>query len=122
MTCQSTFVSSTAAYQHQQRRESCCEAKETESKKQIKVICDAFDDSENGQRILDLVKANHPVTPSAFALDSDSVKMKRSSPYKAGWFAQFRAVFWRSCISILREPAVLKVKLFQTIVSFCLIR
>jgi len=89
--------------------------KETDSKKQIKEICDGFDASENGQRILDLVKANRPVSPSAFALDTDDVKVKRSSPYKAGWFAQFRAVFWRSCISILREPAVLKVKLFQTI-------
>ena len=96
--------------------------KETDSKKQIKEICDGFDASENGQHILDLVKANRPVSPSAFALDTDDVKVKRSSPYKAGWFAQFRAVFWRSCISILREPAVLKVKLFQTIVSFCQIR
>jgi len=89
--------------------------KELDSKKQIVEICDGFDVSDNGKRMVDLVKANRPVSTTAHLLDVNDAKVRRSSPYKAGWFAQFRAVFWRSSLSILREPAVLKVKLFQTV-------
>ena len=44
------------------------------------------------------------------------VEVKRS-PYKASWFAQFGAVFWRSVLTVLREPAILRAKAFQSIVS-----
>lgn len=39
------------------------------------------------------------------------------SPYKASWCAQFRAVVWRSWLSIIKEPLLVRVRLFQTIVS-----
>ena len=92
---------------------------ELESKKKSKDICDAFETSDCGQRILEIVKGNRPnkATESQELEQRTEVEVKRS-PYKASWFAQFRAVFWRSVLSVLREPAVLRVKAFQTIVSF----
>uniref|UniRef100_A0A0N7ZS33 Protein white n=1 Tax=Daphnia magna TaxID=35525 RepID=A0A0N7ZS33_9CRUS len=88
---------------------------EIESRKKSKEICDAYESSQAGQQILEIVKANRSFKLSEsqeFQLDEVNV---RKSPYKASWFAQFRAVFWRSLISVLREPAVLRVKAFQTI-------
>ena len=91
---------------------------EEESKKKSREICDAYNSSEAGQQILANVQANrslHSIESQEFALAE--VKVNRT-PYKASWFAQFRAVFWRSVISVFREPVVLRVKIAQTIVSF----
>jgi NADH:ubiquinone oxidoreductase subunit K len=93
---------------------------EVESKKKSREICDAYVVSTAGQQILEIVKANRSFNlTESQEFQLDDVKVKRS-PYKASWFAQFRAVFWRSLLSVLREPAVLRVKAFQTIViSIC---
>jgi len=45
-----------------------------------------------------------------------AASMKTRSPYKAGWFSQFRAVLWRSWLSVMREPMVLKVRFIQSVV------
>ena len=93
---------------------------EVECKRKSKEICDAYDSSEAGQRVLEIVKANRSLN-SVESQDFDLAPVTiKKSPYKASWFAQFRAVFWRSVLSVLREPAVLRVKAFQTIVSNCL--
>jgi len=39
------------------------------------------------------------------------------SLYKASWWAQLRAVMWRSWISIRKEPLLMKVRFLQTLVS-----
>lgn len=39
------------------------------------------------------------------------------SPYKASWWTQFRAVLWRSWISLIKEPMVIRVRIIQTVVS-----
>ncbi|KFM83547.1 hypothetical protein X975_02698, partial [Stegodyphus mimosarum] len=31
-------------------------------------------------------------------------QLKQNSRYKAGWCRQFRAVLWRSWLSLMREP------------------
>lgn len=49
-------------------------------------------------------------------MDSNAVAKK--SPYKASWWAQFRAVMWRSWLSMKKEPLLIKVRLLQTIVRF----
>lgn len=93
---------------------------EIESRKRSKEICDAYESSEAGQQIQELVKANRSLTSAdSQEYDLAPVEVKRS-PYKASWFAQFRAVFWRSVLSVLREPTVLRVKAFQTLVSIFL--
>ncbi|CAG9585745.1 unnamed protein product [Danaus chrysippus] len=43
------------------------------------------------------------------------------SPYKASWCAQFRAVLWRSWLSVTKEPMLIKVRFLQTIMVALLI-
>ena len=89
---------------------------EVESKKKSREICDAYNSSESGSLVQEMVIANRSIKSSrSQELDLEPVKIQRS-PYKASWIAQLRAVMWRSFLSIRREPAVLKVKAFQTIV------
>ncbi|XP_049695076.2 protein white [Helicoverpa armigera] len=45
----------------------------------------------------------------------------RRSPYKASWCAQFRAVLWRSWLSVTKEPMLIKVRFLQTIMVSILI-
>lgn len=38
------------------------------------------------------------------------------SPYKATWCEQFSAVLWRSWLSVIKEPLLVRVRFMQTIV------
>jgi hypothetical protein len=42
---------------------------------------------------------------------------RSKSPYKASWIAQFRALLWRSFLSVIKEPMIMQVRFAQTIVS-----
>ena len=90
---------------------------EVESKMRSRAICDAYQSSENGQQILEIVKANRSLNSTQSQQFQLATVQEEKSPYKASWFAQFRAVFWRSTISVFRDVTVLRVKIFQTIVS-----
>nr|CAD7204145.1 unnamed protein product [Timema douglasi] len=50
---------------------------------------------------------------------ASSWKMSDSkrSPYKASWWAQMRAVLWRSCLATMKEPVLIKVRVLQTVSS-----
>lgn len=92
---------------------------ETESKQRIKVICDAFESSDAGHLVQEAASANRLIPSDKNVteeVDVERPKVKRS-PYKAKWITQFRAVYWRSAVTISREPAIVKIKAFQTIVS-----
>ena len=91
---------------------------EEESKKKNREICDAYSSSEAGQQILKIAQANRSLNSTeSQEFELAEVKVNRT-PYKASWIAQLRAVFWRSVISVFREPVVIRVKIIQTIVSF----
>jgi ABC-type multidrug transport system ATPase subunit len=89
---------------------------EAESKKKSGEICSAYELSDNGKQMLEQLKANRPSSVAQQGPDMPPVETKRS-PYKASWLAQFRAVLWRSVLTVLREPAILRAKAFQSIVS-----
>ncbi|GFQ95823.1 protein white [Trichonephila clavata] len=42
--------------------------------------------------------------------------IKETSRYKASWCSQFRAVLWRSWISLIRDPMLIKVRFLQSLV------
>jgi hypothetical protein len=89
------------------------------SKEKIKMICDAYDTSESSRCILEVFKSNCFVNSTA-GVNRENLTLgikENKSPYKASWMMQFRAVFWRSVISLLRESAIMRVKAFETIVS-----
>lgn len=54
------------------------------------------------------VKPPHSWEEELFLVDT--------SPYKASWWAQFRAVLWRSSLSVFKEPQLIKVRMLQTVV------
>ncbi|XP_057365334.1 protein white-like [Daphnia carinata] len=86
---------------------------EVESKKKINEICDAFESSEANRLVLATAKINsRQINRETNELTGSNVQ---NSLYKVSWFAQFKAVLWRSLISVVREPTTLKVKMFQTI-------
>ncbi|KPM06128.1 ABC transporter sub-family G-like protein 10 [Sarcoptes scabiei] len=45
-----------------------------------------------------------------------TAKFKATSIHQAPWFEQFSALLWRSFISNLREPMIVRIKIVQTIV------
>ena len=41
----------------------------------------------------------------------------KSSPYKASWWEQFTALLWRSWLSIVKDPLILRIRIGTSIVS-----
>ena len=39
------------------------------------------------------------------------------SPYKSSWWEQFCALLWRSWLSVIKEPLLLKVRILQTVMT-----
>ena len=91
---------------------------ENESRKRVREICNAFEACDMGRNISRMAAENQKVA----GINQDfngRLAYKKGSPYKASWWTQFTAVLWRSCLSVLREPQVNKVKAFQTLVINC---
>jgi ATP-binding cassette, subfamily G (WHITE), eye pigment precursor transporter len=86
--------------------------KEMECRATIKKICDSFAVSTLAEEVNALASnlgsneelANRRVTNG-------------KHKYRASWLTQFYAVLWRSWLSVLKEPMLVKVRLLQTIVS-----
>ncbi|ENN81632.1 hypothetical protein YQE_01995, partial [Dendroctonus ponderosae] len=82
----------------------------------VNMICDRFQRSEAGVQV-----ALESATASGEFLRHNGTEVwlngnnGNKSPYKASWCAQFRAVVWRSWLSIIKEPLLVRVRLFQTI-------
>ncbi|XP_043270410.1 pleiotropic drug resistance protein TUR2-like [Venturia canescens] len=86
----------------------------------INSVCDAFQRSDHGMKIaLEAESINGEFEDSL--KDSASKGNRGSSPYKASWCEQFRAVLWRSWISVIKEPILIKVRLLQTLMVSLLI-
>ncbi|KOC62606.1 Protein white [Habropoda laboriosa] len=85
----------------------------------IKTVCDTFQKSELGMKIaLEAEAINGEFEDS---LRNSKYSESNRSPYKATWCEQFRAVLWRSWLSVIKEPILIKVRLLQTIMVSLLI-
>lgn len=80
---------------------------ETQCRQNIAVVCDQFDKSAQG---LELVKLASVVP------EKNDKGSSKTSPYKASWGAQFRALMWRSWLSVIKEPLIVRVRILQSIV------
>lgn len=88
--------------------------KEDESRETIRKICDAFAVSEYQTKINDEISK----------LQSNSIAFKSMNgnngngveSYRVSWWAQFRAILWRSWLTVLKEPLLVRVRLLQTVV------
>ncbi|CAB3363689.1 Hypothetical predicted protein [Cloeon dipterum] len=89
-------------------------SREETCRQTVDLICDTFENSEAGQKF-----AQPPLitTKTTFEEEIDIAR----SPYKAKWSAQFRAVLWRSWLSVKKEPILIKVRMLQTFMVAMLI-
>ncbi|OXU28894.1 hypothetical protein TSAR_016626 [Trichomalopsis sarcophagae] len=85
----------------------------------IHKVCDQFECSNLGKKIskkveniIDFVEENHY---------KDKNMQIKNFTYKASWLEQFKAVLWRSWLSVIKEPILIKVRLLQTIMVSLLI-
>jgi len=92
--------------------------RELACKHAINTTCDIFQKSEYGMRVILEAETVHGEDSLKRFKDSENTCR---SPYKASWCEQFRAVLWRSWLSVIKEPILIKVRLLQTIVRFRLI-
>lgn len=85
--------------------------KEMECRSTIKKICDSFAVSTLAE----------DVSKVASDLGSNESLANRrhtnGNGYRASWLTQFYAVLWRSALSVLKEPMLVKVRVLQTTVS-----
>ena len=78
--------------------------KETQGRENIEKICRAFQQNPAGQE----------VTSLAYGKERNSSSSSlSSSPYKTSWRTQFRALLWRSWLTVIREPLITKVRISQ---------
>jgi len=80
---------------------------EEQSRKRIEGVCEQFNSSPQGQELREL---------SSIVPDKSDSGSNRASPYKASWGAQFSALMWRSWLSVIKEPLIVRVRILQSIV------
>lgn len=83
----------------------------------IETTCDTFRKSDYGVNIALEAEAVHGEFEDTLKRFKYSKNSSRSL-YKASWCEQFRAVLWRSWLSVIKEPILIKVRFLQTIVRF----
>ena len=80
--------------------------KESQGRENIEKICRAFQQTPAGQEVIRLSHGKERDSSSS----SSSLS---SSPYKTSWRTQFRALLWRSWLTVIREPLITKVRISQ---------
>ena len=88
---------------------------EIECRENINRVCNTFESSELGKSMMSEVQYQ---LDHAYANEELQKAEKATSPYKASWMAQFRALLKRSFLSVIKEPMIMQVRFAQTIVSF----
>lgn len=90
---------------------------EDDCRQKIQNICDAYESSEYAQRLYkELGQYKENKLKSIYSNGwMDPQNVAKRSPYKASWIAQFKAVMWRSWLSMKKEPVLTRVRILQTI-------
>lgn len=86
---------------------------EIECRSNIKAICDAFAISSLARDINEQIIIHRAESLYLHPLETFS-----SGGYRASWWTQFIAILWRSWLSVLKEPMLVKVRLLQTTVRY----
>ncbi|CAG0879456.1 unnamed protein product [Darwinula stevensoni] len=89
---------------------------EEECRKRVLKICSAFRDSEEGKALEVGLTGDAVVDGVSNDLsDANEAGDEMKFKYKMSWFGQFRAVIARCWIANLREPFIIKLRLFQSL-------
>lgn len=84
--------------------------KENECRGTIKRICDTYAVSTMASDV-------NTIASDFGHGELTNGKSNGHTAYRASWWTQFYAILWRSWLSVLKEPMLVKVRLLQTIVS-----
>ncbi|XP_066997539.2 protein white-like [Anabrus simplex] len=98
------------------REESC--------RQTIDLVCDAFQRSEQGLRLMAESESQEDMQVKAVMAGGEDPWQsvdKGHSPYKASWLAQFRAALWRSWLSVMKEPILIRVRMLQNVMVALLV-
>lgn len=95
--------------------------KEEESHAFVHSTCDTFAISSEGLAMARAVEENMQGTANGNVGSWYQMSKKSVSPYKVGWWQQFKAVLKRSVLANTREPMVLRTKVLQMIVISLLV-
>ncbi|KAI6227115.1 ATP-binding cassette sub-family G member 2 [Aphelenchoides besseyi] len=91
---------------------------EKDAAEKIKNICDSFDQSEYGRSLLEAIRQSvSPQSSSSSASEVITKSIKRRQQYQASWIQQFLALTKRAFLVTVREPMLLRVRVFQTLIS-----
>lgn len=71
-------------------------------------ICDSFATDNLADEILANIQTIKNSNRNVLAVEGDL-------RYRAGWMEQFKAIIWRSWISTIKEPLLIKVRIIQTV-------
>uniref|UniRef100_A0A0K8SNK1 Protein white n=1 Tax=Lygus hesperus TaxID=30085 RepID=A0A0K8SNK1_LYGHE len=85
----------------------------------ITMVCESYKSSSHGAKMLHQAEKNTEIQSTG--LPSPWFSKRRVSPYKASWWAQFKALIWRSWLSVIKEPNLVKIKMLQTFMVAMLI-
>ncbi|XP_055707480.1 protein white [Phlebotomus papatasi] len=86
-----------------------CTCNEAESREAINKICDAFERDDIAAEVKTTIKDLTCSDGLPAVMNSDSER------YRAPWIIQIRAILWRSWISMMKEPLLIKVRFIQTL-------
>lgn len=85
----------------------------------IEMVCDTFDRSEFGIKLAQATELRGDLQVKAILGGKMDIfsngNVANRSPYKASWWTQFKAVLWRSWLSVRKDPTLMKVRLLQTL-------
>nr|QAA95933.1 ATP-binding cassette sub-family G member 17 [Diaphorina citri] len=85
----------------------------------IEMVCDTFDRSEYGIKLAQATELRGDLQAKAILGGKMDIfsngNVANRSPYKANWWTQFKAVLWRSWLSVRKDPTLMKVRLLQTL-------
>ncbi|XP_058818284.1 protein white isoform X2 [Topomyia yanbarensis] len=85
--------------------------KEMECRDTIKKICDSFATSPAAREVMDAASAGKNVEQQFFL---QPVNGASKTGYRSSWWTQFYYVLWRSWLTVLKDPMLVKVRLLQT--------
>ncbi|XP_055625717.1 protein white isoform X2 [Toxorhynchites rutilus septentrionalis] len=91
--------------------------KEVECRDTIKKICDSFAVSPIARDVAEMAnvgKGENEVYFSGSSATNGSGKGIGKTGYRASWWTQFYYVLWRSWLTVLKDPMLVKVRLLQT--------
>lgn len=88
--------------------------KEDESRDTIRKICDAYAVSELSNNVMEVINSLKTNANGEQLLSADG---NGDEGYRASWWTQLRAILWRSWLTVLKEPLLVRVRLIQTVVS-----